>query len=246
RRCLTVRENRLLIRKGWLIAMRAALHAIVFSLASATSLAQVQPSSPSPNPFAGSQARAQYAPDRDYDLLHVSLDLNVDHVRRTFHGVVVNTLAPLRDNLTTIRFHCGENVEVEMCEVAGKEALFTRGSPLKPFDSIKALQITAPSPLPRGQAVPVTIRFASSRECYEFQWITPTSGNPQRVGFWTAGVIGWLPTWEYPNDFATSETRVTVPADWQVIGNGTLESNALTSSAKQRTFHWRMTQPHAT
>src|SRR5262249_58527343 len=71
RRCLTVRENRLLIRKGWLIAMRAALHAIVFSLASATSLAQVQPSSPSPNPFAGSQARAQYAPDRDYDLLHV-------------------------------------------------------------------------------------------------------------------------------------------------------------------------------
>src|SRR5262249_43382852 len=91
-----------------------------------------------------------------------------------------------------------------------------------------------------------TIRFASSRECYEFQWITPTSGNPQRVGFWTAGVIGWLPTWEYPNDFATSETRVTVPADWQVIGNGTLESNALTSSAKQRTFHWRMTHPHAT
>src|SRR5262249_18123114 len=57
---------------------------------------------------------------------------------------------------------------------------------------------------------------------------------------------GWIPIWHYPNDFTTSETRVTVPADWYVVGNGVLKSNVLQPGGKTRTFHWKMEQPHAT
>jgi hypothetical protein len=58
------------------------------------------------------QVRLHYAPDRDYDLQHVSVDLIIDYEKHSFRGSVVNTLAPLRDGLTTIWFDCGENLTV--------------------------------------------------------------------------------------------------------------------------------------
>jgi aminopeptidase N len=195
-----------------------------------------------PNPFAPPQAKVQYAPDRDYDLQHVALDLDVDYARLAFRGVVVNTLAPLRDGLTAVTFHCGANLNVEACQVAGQDALFTREG--------DTLKVTSPQPLPRGQAVRVTVRYASGKEHMGFHWIRPTGNDLHRVGFYTEGATAghpfWVPTWNYPNDFATSETRVTVPADWYVVGNGALESNALNPGGKTRTFHWKMDRPHAT
>ena len=55
-----------------------------------------------------------------------------------------------------------------------------------------------------------------------WHWIATSTDNPNRVGFWTQGEAEyarmWVPTWDYPNDLTTSETRTTVPADWQVVG----------------------------
>jgi aminopeptidase N len=199
---------------------------------------------PPPNPFAPPRAKVQYAPDRDYDLLHVALDLKVDYPRFAFQGVVVNTLAPLRDDLsrTGIRFHCGANLLVERCEVAGERARFTRDGGL--------LRIEPNGRLPRGKPVAVTVRYAGGEERTGFRWIRPTAKDPHRVGFYTDGAVDghphWIPTWNYPNDLATSETRVTVPADWYVVGNGELKSDALNPGGKTRTFHWTMDRPHAT
>ena len=187
-------------------------------------------------------AKVQYAPDRDYDLLHVALDLKVDYDKLAFHGVVVNTLAPLRDGLSAITLDCGKNLNVEACEIAGQKATFTH-------DGDK-LNITGTQPLTRGKAVSVTVRYNAGAKNEGFQWIKPTVTEPQRVGFWTNGQPdhnhGWVPIWDYPNDFATTETSVTVPADWYVVGNGALKSNVLDANNRTRTFHWQMDQPHAT
>src|SRR5437762_341142 len=67
------------------------------------------------NPFAPPQATVHYAPDRDYDLLHVAVDLDVDAGKQTFKGTVVNTVAPLRDGLKTVPLHCGTNLTVQEC-----------------------------------------------------------------------------------------------------------------------------------
>jgi aminopeptidase N len=194
-----------------------------------------------PNPFAPPLAKVQYAPNRDYDLQHVALDLDVDYAKRAFRAVVVNTLAPLRDGLTTIRLDCGANLNVEACELSGQSAKFTHEGDI--------LKVDAAEPLLRGQTVRVTVRYTSGEEHMGFHWIRPT-GNPHHVGFFTEGATTghpyWIPTWNYPNDFATSETRVTVPADWYVVGNGVLESNTLNPDGKTRTFHWKLDQPHAT
>ncbi len=216
-----------------------ALHLIF--IASIVSAQQTQ--TPPPSPFAAPQAKVQYAPDRDYDLQHLELDLIVDYPKLTFRATVINTLAPLRDGMTTIKFHCGSNLEIEACEIDGQKAAF------KQVD--KMIEISAQQPLTRAKAVRVLVRYTASGEKIDgFRWIKPTSAEPHRVGFWTSGQPdhnrGWLPTWDYPNDFTTTETRVTVPSDWYVFGNGALKSDALNPENKTRTFHWKMEQPHAT
>jgi aminopeptidase N len=220
---------------------RPILAAAIFLLLGA-SLPPGQAQSPPDSPFAPPRATLHYAPDRDYDLVHIALDLNVDYAKRAFQGVVVNTLAPLRDGLTTIRFDCGANLKVTSCELGGQTATFTRDG--------DTLKITAPQTLMPGKAVAVIVRYVSDKDSDGYHWVQPTPEEPQQMGFYTQGEPdnprAWLPTWAYPNDFATSEMRVTVPADWYVVSNGTLKSSSRSADGKTRTFHWRLNEPHAT
>jgi aminopeptidase N len=193
---------------------------------------------------ATSQTPRQEALDRDYDLQHIAVDLTLDSARHAFQGSVVNTLTPLRAGLRTLRFDCGANLTVTACEVAGQTAAF-----LQEGDK---LQITPPHPLLPGRRIAVTVTYFDSgkQELPNVHWLRPTAAEPQRIGFWTMGEPSynrlWLPTWDYPNDFATTEARITVPADWTVISNGLLQSDTLRPDGKTRTFHWKMDQPYAT
>jgi aminopeptidase N len=176
--------------------------------------------------------------------------LTVDAARHGFAGVATNTLVPLRGGLTALTLHCGKNLEVASCAIGGKTAAFTRDG--------EQLRIAAGAPpLAPGRPVAVTVRYASARTTTGglmggggFYWVKPTPAEPSRAGFWTQGETEqnrqWAPTWDYPNDFATSETRTTVPEAWSVVGNGVLVSERHDPGRRTRTFHWKMTQPHAT
>jgi len=203
-----------------------------------------------PNPFAAPQATVHFAPDRDYDLLHLALDLTIDYPKRSFVGIASNRISALRDRLSALKLHCGKNLLVTNCTVGGVLAKFTR--------SEEMLLITAPKPLARHEVTEVVVRYASGGVKTSggimadsgLHWIEPSNHRPNRVGFWTQGEPDlnrqWVPTWDYPNQLTTTEARVTVPADWTVVGNGELRSNRLNPGGKTRTFHWQMTQPHAT
>ena len=221
----------------------------LFTLSAVLASAQTT-NAPPPNPFAPPQASFHYAPDRDYDLVHLALDFTVDYPHRAFEGVVVNRIAALHDGVRTLTFHCGKNLTVQSCTVGGTAATFTREA--------DRLLVAAPRPLARGETADVAIRYAGGGKKERggimadsgLHWIEPNTNQPDRVGFWTQGEPEqnreWAPTWDYPDHLTTSETTVTVPADWTVVGNGVLRSNRLNMGGKTRTFHWQMTQPHAT
>src|SRR5262249_32604190 len=133
----------------------------------------------------------------------------------------------------------------ESCQIDANDASFTRSGDI--------LRIAATQALDRDKAIQVLIRYSGGKEVNGdkgFHWVQPTATDPQRAGFWTHGepekIRQWMPTWDYPNDLATSETRVTVPADWYVVGNGELKSSLLNDDGRTRTFYWHMAQPHAT
>ncbi len=202
------------------------------------------------NPFLPPSAHKQFAPDRAFNLKNVLIDLKVDYKNKMFTGTVENTMVPFKDGTTVITLHCGPNLKINSCTVNGASATFKRDGQI--------LSITSPTALPAGKPVSVVTRYAAGDKTFHngimadsgFHWIKPNGGSKLRVGFWTQGESElnreWVPTWDYPNNLATSETRVTVPADWTVIGNGTLMANTLSADKKSRTFDWKMTLPHAT
>jgi aminopeptidase N len=228
----------------------------VATLASGTAaFAQAQPGPAAPeaqqNPFLPPNAKVFYAPDRDYDLLHVAVNLVIDYPKRAFDGEVTNTLTPLRaDGLTNLRFNCGAALIIKSVSVDGKTATYKRDG--------EWLTVNAPSHVAMGQECKVTIVYRSENQqgtgfaggSGGLHWINGTATQPDHVGFWTQGETSgnrlWVPTWDYPNDFATTETTTTVPIEWTVIGNGLKVSDKEDKKAGTRTVHWKMDMPHAT
>jgi aminopeptidase N len=162
---------------------------------------------------------------------------------------VHNTIVPFRDGLETVVLNCGDNLKVESCSVNDVGAPFIHKGNI--------LRIRPGVPLPPGEPAAVAVHYvgidsgsADFSAERGFHWIQRDGGDKARVGFWTQGeselTRTWIPTWDNPNNLATSETRTTVPADWTVIGNGVLVSNKLCADRKTRTFDWRMAEPHAT
>ncbi len=204
------------------------------------------------NPFLPPLAKLTYAPDRDYDLQHLAVTLDVNYAKRTFRGTAANTLAPLRaGGLRLIRLHAGPALEIEGCAVDGKAAPWTRDGAF--------IVVTAPATIPQGKPITVAVRYTGGSAQGGgfgqaggggFHWINGSPAQPSRVGFWTQGESSsnrdWAPTWDYPNDFATTETTTTVQEGWSVIGNGLLVGETANKAAKTHTFHWKMDQPHAT
>ncbi|MBB6051293.1 M1 family metallopeptidase [Armatimonas rosea] len=199
------------------------------------------------NPFAPPAAKLQYAPDRDFDLQHLKVELDIDWPNRKFTGASTNTVAPLRAGLTVLHFHAGKNIEVATADTEGKPLTFKRDGEL--------LAVTFPAPLAKDK--PLLVRFTYKGGGIQgggfgqgdgFHWMNPTENNKDKQGFWTQGETSgnreWAVTWDYPNDFTTTETITTVPAEWSVVGNGLPLSDTVKNG--RRTVRWKMTQPHAT
>ncbi|MBI3721225.1 MAG: M1 family metallopeptidase, partial [Fimbriimonas ginsengisoli] len=215
---------------------RALLFALALGLA-ATGIAQ-RPQ----NPFAAPAAKFQYAPDRVCDLLHLAVTIDVDYPARKVVGRSVNTMAALRDGVSEIVLHAGKNLKIEGVKVDGADAKFERKE--------DELHI-AVHPLVRGEKVQIEVAYNFGKgESDGWNWVEPKGKVANREGFFTQGETNsnseWAPTWDYPNDFTTSETTTTVPAGWDVIGNGVLVSDEQSKDGKRRTFHWKLDMPHAT
>jgi len=201
------------------------------------------------NPFAPPQATIHYAPDRTCDLLHVSIDLDVDYPNRTFTGRAVDTLAPLRSGLTEITLNAGPVMTIDRLTVDGK--------PVTPRRDGRKLVIPVPATT-KGKKMVVAIDYKAANSKARpfggeggFHWIEKGStNNDDRVGFWTQGETeynsDWAPMWDYPNDMATYDETYTVQADWTAIGNGRLVSEKASVDGKRKTFVWKQEIPHST
>ena len=93
------------------------------SLLAVASVALGQPGQQS-NPFAAPRASLHYALDRQYDLQNLLVETTVDYKGRTIQGRAVNTVAPLRNGLTDLRFMAGTALEIKGATVNGKTASF--------------------------------------------------------------------------------------------------------------------------
>lgn len=174
----------------------------------------------------------------NFDLLDVRWDVTLEESTASLVGDVTNTLRPNK-GADTIQLDLG-GLTVDSVSVNGTAAKFSHNAP--------ALTITLPEEADGTRAIAIRIKYHGVPQAGVY-FIPAKRAFPATTPVvYTQGEMvdtrAWLPTWDWPDDKATSEGRITVPEDWYALSNGKLVSRSVDSG--KATYHWRMDQAHVT
>jgi aminopeptidase N len=188
--------------------------------------------------FAFPGTRARYAPDRVVDILHIALALDVDPALRTVAGKATLRASVIAPATTAVELDAVE-LQIETVTVDGTAAVFRHDG--------RKLKVELGEPRAAGSELVIAIgyRGAPRRGIY---FIAPDEGYPHKpLQAWTQGQDEdsryWFPCIDSPNEKATSELIVTVPATLFALSNGVLVGDR--TDAGKRTLHWRLDVPHS-
>ncbi len=194
----------------------------------------------------------RYVRSRNFDSKHIALNLSFDWESEKTIGTEEFTFAPLEDNFTVLKLDAGF-MEINSVKLKG-------GNDLKfNFDEkAETLSIMLDRAYNRGEDVTVEIKYQTKGGTIPtgvgfgggggLTFIKPTVDDPNRPWqIWSQGESEynkyWFPSFDYPNDFRTSEMTVTVKKPLTVISNGELVS--VKDNGSTQTFHWVMRTPYA-
>lgn len=183
--------------------------------------------------------RVHYAPDRPADVRHVKLVISLDFENESISGTAYTTFSALYEEVTTITF---DAVELHVESVTLED-----GKKLEYNTTDKKLIVTLDRPYKHGEQFTLAVTYhAKPRTGLHF--VKPAPEDPTRpMQAWTFGQpryhSHWFPCHDEPNDRATTEILVTVPAQFLTVSNGNLLS--VTDNGATKTHHWRHDVPHA-
>jgi aminopeptidase N len=187
--------------------------------------------------FPGDQLK--FAPDRPADVEHVKLDIGLDFDQETISGTAYTTFRALFEEVRTVSLDAEElNIERVALE-NGPELAFTT----TPHELI----ITLDRVYKHGERFTVAVTY-NAKPRTGLHFMKPAPEDPNRpVHAWTFGQpryhSHWFPCHDSPDDRATTEIIVTVPAQFITISNGNLLG--VTDNGGTKTHHWRHDVPHA-
>jgi len=181
-----------------------------------------------------------YARSRSYDLEHSKVALRFEAQQKKVMGDVTHTLTLLRDGLEKISFD-SVGLQIESVRINKSEAKF------ETTDS--KLEVTLPKGAKAGARYDVEIKYHGT-PTKGLYFILPNKDYPNRpLQIWTQGESEdtryYLPTYDYPNDRLTTETILTVPANWLTVSNGKLVSVSEASDG-MKTWTWKESLPSST
>ena len=186
------------------------------------------------------RADEPYARSRDYDLQHSKIALRFDIDQKKIIGDVTHTVSLLRKDLDKIWFD-SVGLQIQSVKLNKSDAKF------QVTDS--KLIVDLPKPGKVGDKFEIEIKY-QGQPTKGVYFILPDKDYPnQPKEIWTQGESEdtryYLPTYDYPNDRLTTETILTVPAEWLTISNGKLISVSDAGSG-MKTWVWRESQPSST
>jgi aminopeptidase N len=234
-----------------LLAIIALILVVLLKAALAVSGRLAAPAAdvPTRGSFAPPDQPAQYPSDRLYHLQHLRLELTFDLRRRTVAGTATNTVVPLLPGLDHLVFHAA-GLQVSRVRLAADKTA-DQAEELEFSTDLEAqtLRVRLPRAYGPQDRLEVAIDYsaqpraglyvaAPDRAYPERPWQMFSDGEPQLNRY-------WFPSWDEPDDRATSELLATVERPFEAIGNGRLVEVTNRPDGR-RTFHWLMEQPHST
>ena len=180
-----------------------------------------------------------YARSKTYDLQHSKIVLSFDLDKKRVFGDVTHTVTVLQPGAESLSF---DSVGLQIQTVTLNKA------PAKFGTTDSKLNVFLPRVAKPGEKFEVEIKYDAQPK-KGLYFILPDANYPSRPKqIWTQGESEdtryYIPTYDYPNARLTTETVVTVPADWLTVSNGKLIS--VTSSGGLKTWIWRESLPSST
>jgi len=177
--------------------------------------------------------------ERQYDVRHYDIRVRLDEAARTVHGDVRIHLQPLRDTISRIVLDA-VNMRIDSVFVGDAPAAYE-------YDSLK-LRVGSGRVYRYGEDVSVRVLYSCvpTRGLY---FIKPDESFPRDARqIWTQGQGEdnrfWIPCYDFPNDKATSEVRITVDTALRVLSNGRLIEHRDNGDGSG-TWHWSQELPHS-
>lgn len=196
----------------------------------------------------------KYIRSRNIDIKHIALDLRFDWDKEETFGTETMTLAPLVNNLKTVELDAGLMVFNSVKLKDGKALQFKYDEPAE------QLSISLDRVYKIGEDMTFIIDYRTKKGTVQsnltfgafgggLKYFKPTADNPNiPKQIWSQGETEynhyWFPSYDYPNDFRSTELKATVEKPLMVVSNGQLVETKNNSDGT-RTFHWKMDTPYA-
>lgn len=191
-------------------------------------------------PFAISGATPHYAPDLPFRLQHILLNVDIDPVKKSLEGVVIQTLKVVSPEQKWIKLD-QIGLSIQNVQVNGQVTDFRNEG--------HTLQVMLKSSPNVGEILELRINYSLSHPRRGIYFTGPDEFYPQKkFQVWTQGQDEdsryWFPTLDYPNQKSTSEIIARVPKGYTAVSNGALISIQEISDKKE--FHYKIGIPHVT
>jgi aminopeptidase N len=178
--------------------------------------------------------------DHPVDMKHMRVELSFDTARKLVRGRVTHIFTPLRSSVDSLFFN-GPGITILEATLNDRKLAFRT--------SAEGVTVFPVHPLTWDADDSITFRYEATpaKGLYFVGW--DDTSNTSRKQIWTQGQgidnRHWVPCYDEQNDKMTTETIVTFDSAYSVLSNGT-RVDVLDNGNGTRTWHYRMTHPHAT
>lgn len=181
---------------------------------------------------------------RTYDVQHYAISVSFDHKKRTVFGDTTVELKPLADGFRTAILDA-RDLKFESVTLEGQiKPLAYTASPGK-------VTVTLDRDYKKDERIKIRFKYSAApkKGIYFVDAMNDPKGGSHSDQIWTQGepeeAHHWFPSFDFPSDKATSETRIRIPEDMTVIGNGKLIGYEVHDDGT-KTMHHLMGTPHPT
>ncbi len=180
---------------------------------------------------------------RTFDVQHYKIRVSFDREKRTVFGDTTVSLKPLADNFKTVELDAaGMTFESVRLENGNKELVYKQNG--------EKVFIELGKNYKRNELI--NIRFKYSCKPKKGIYFVEEKKDGNKIAhseqIWTQGepdeAHHWFPSYDFPDDKATSEQYIIAKADENVIANGELVEKK-PSADGTTLFHFKMNIPHS-
>ena len=188
-------------------------------------------------------ARQNFNRTRTFDVQHYLIRTSFDRANKTIFGETLVSLKPLKSGFNSVALDAANlNFESVKLEPEGTDLQFKT-------ENDKIFVTLAKSYSPKD-LIKIRLKYSAKPEkgVYFVKAVRDGGALLHEAQIWTQGEAEesryWFPSYDFPDDKATTEQFLTIEAGETAISNGELLETLQNTDGTQ-TFHFRMNVPHS-